>query len=238
VLTVNDSMPWSAGHLGGFTEEFMQDGSWLCELLKPYGISLVSDQTAQILSYLSLLTQWNQHVNLVSAASLEVWVRRHFVESLYLSRAVVLEGRLIDIGSGAGFPALPLKIIFPRLKVTLLEPIGKKRAFLKEVCRACDLGDVEVRSERIEEFDPGNSIYNIATSRAVGHFQMLVPRMIEFLEEGGWVFLWVSARQEAEIPSASKSVVWKEPIRIPATEGSQICWGIRKSPPSPGESSG
>src|SRR5487761_245082 len=120
------------------------DEEWLHELPSPYGLFLGSTQLGQILAYLALLAEWNQRINLVSAASAEVWVRRHFAESLYLSCHASLEGRMLDIGSGGGFPALPLKIVFPGLLVTLLEPTGKKRVFLKEACRVCGLDNVEV----------------------------------------------------------------------------------------------
>jgi len=206
----------------------MGDEEWLRKLLSPYGVSLGSTQLGQILAYLSLLARWNQHVNLVSAASGEVWVRRHFAESLYLSCHMSLEGRMVDIGSGGGFPALPLKIAFPGLSMTLLEPTGKKRAFLKEVCRVCELDDVDVRPERIDKFDPDARKFSIATCRAVGHFQELIPRILEFLDEGGRIFLWVTARQELDIVSASGDVAWNEPVRIPGTEHRLIWLGTRK----------
>ncbi|MGH9430855.1 MAG: 16S rRNA (guanine(527)-N(7))-methyltransferase RsmG [Terriglobia bacterium] len=209
----------------------MHDEKWLCNLLEPYGLSLGSIETSQLLTYLGLLTRWNPHVNLVSTASPEVWVRRHFAESLYLSRVITLEGPLIDIGSGAGFPALPLKIVFPDLSITLLEPVGKKRAFLKEVIRVCNLKGVEVRSERLEDYDPGPRSFSVATSRAVGHFGELVQQVSSFLEDQGRIFVWVSAKQRTELEAVSKWVTWDKPIDIPRTDNSQIWCGKRKALP-------
>ncbi len=122
------------------------------ELLRPFGLPLTSDEMNRLQAYLELLLRWNSRINLTSVRDARECVTRHFGESLYLSRFVHLEGRLLDIGSGAGFPGLALKITFPKLHVTLLEPAGKKRAFLKEVARACEMDLVEVRSERLSEF--------------------------------------------------------------------------------------
>ncbi|MGH9403017.1 MAG: 16S rRNA (guanine(527)-N(7))-methyltransferase RsmG, partial [Terriglobia bacterium] len=86
-------------------------------------------------TYLGLLLRWNEKINLTAIRTPEECVTRHFAESLFLARHEQLNGRLLDIGSGAGFPGLALKVAVPELAVTLLEPVAKKRAFLKEVVR-------------------------------------------------------------------------------------------------------
>ena len=107
----------------------MVDETRLRELLQPYGLELSSFQAGQILSYLNLLLRWNQKINLTAIRDPEECVTRLFGESLFLARRLELYGHLLDIGSGAGFPGLALKIVFPDIFVTLLEPIAKKRAF-------------------------------------------------------------------------------------------------------------
>ena len=133
----------------------MMDEATVRRLLEPFGIDLSADQTSQLVAYLELLLRWNKKINLTGIRDGESCVSRHFGESLYLGRWVRLNGRLLDIGSGAGFPGLSLKIIFPDLSVTLLEPVAKKRAFLKEVARVCGMDLVEVRGERLEDFVGG-----------------------------------------------------------------------------------
>src|SRR5208337_4107378 len=134
-------------------------------------------QIGQVIAYLELLLRWNQKINLTALRDAPSCVRRHFGESLYLGRWVELNGKLLDIGSGAGFPGLCLKIIFPDLSVTLLEPVAKKRAFLKEAARVCGMNSVEVRGERLEDFAGGGAppAYDAATARAVGHLEELMP---------------------------------------------------------------
>src|SRR2546422_9297920 len=122
------------------------------DLLAPFDLDLTSSQIGKVNTYLDLLLRWNARINLTSVRTPAECVARHFGESLYLSRWVELRGANLDIGSGAGFPGLALKIAFPGLATTLLEPVAKKRAFLKEVARACAMESVEVRSERLEEF--------------------------------------------------------------------------------------
>src|SRR6516225_3736366 len=155
------------------------------ELLTPFGLALNSDETNKLRVYLNLLLRWNTKMNLTAVRDAGECITRHFGESLYLSRFARLEGRLLDIGSGAGFPGLALKIAFPQLLVTLLEPVGKKRAFLKEVARACEMDGVEVRSERLREFvkeqiEGGRHLqFNAVTSRAVGHLAGLIPGAVK-----------------------------------------------------------
>src|SRR5208283_814072 len=117
------------------------------QLLEPFGLNLSPEQIGQMIVYLELLLRWNKKINLTGIRDEESCVTRHFGESLYLGRWVEFRGNLLDIGSGAGFPGLGLKIIFPGLAVTLLEPVSKKRAFLKEVARVCGMNLVEVRGE-------------------------------------------------------------------------------------------
>jgi 16S rRNA (guanine527-N7)-methyltransferase len=205
----------------------LRNDFWRAELLKPYGLNLDPAQTSQVIDYLELLIRWNSHINLVAAASPEVWMRRHFAESLYISQFMSLNGRVLDVGSGAGFPVLPLKIMFPQIQPTLLEPVGKKRAFLKEVVRVCGLSEVEMRPERLEDFDADGKLFDVVTSRAVGHFYQLIPQMAGMLREGGKILLWVSARQWREAEAASERVEWEPPILIPDTTQSYIARGVK-----------
>src|SRR5205814_3132249 len=122
------------------------------DLLAPFDLDLSSHQVGQVITYLDLLLRWNSKINLTAVRTPQECVTRHFGESLYLSRWVELRGANLDIGSGAGSPGLALNITWPGLGTTLLEPVAKERAFLKEVARACCMEAVEVRSERMEEF--------------------------------------------------------------------------------------
>src|ERR1051326_4399494 len=117
-----------------------------------FGISLQSRQLEQISIYVDLLQRWNRVINLTAVREPREMIVRHFAESIYVTKSFELSGKLLDVGSGAGFPGLALKIAVPELDVVLLEPAAKKRAFLKEVVRECALGEVEVSGERVEAF--------------------------------------------------------------------------------------
>ena len=202
----------------------------LRELLQPFQLELSAAQLRQIQLYLELLFRWNRKINLTSIRDPDECVTRHFGESLFLARHFGLQGRLLDIGSGAGFPGLALKVAFPGLSATLLEPVAKKRAFLKEVVRTCAMESVEVRSERLEEFAARSPVHDFdcATSRAVGHLEKLVPLAAGCLKPGGRLFLWLGRDQGASLPEITASVEWGERIPIPLSKRGEIWWGTKR----------
>ena len=180
------------------------------QLLEPFGLTLSTEQIGQVLSYLELLLRWNEKINLTSIRDPADCVRRHFGESLYLGRCVELSGKLLDIGSGAGFPGLCLKILFPELAVTLLEPVAKKRGFLKEAARVCEMSGVEVRRERLEEFaDVAGAAesYDWATARAVGKPQELVS-LGRQASELGYQQGAMRKMRGLEVPSGAQGEIW------------------------------
>ena len=214
------------------------------ELLTPFGLSLNAEEMNKVRAYLSLLLRWNTRINLTAVRDAEECVTRHFGESLYLARFARLEGYLLDIGSGAGFPGLALKITFPQLQVTLLEPVGKKRAFLKEVARACEMDLVDVRSERLREFvkqqvETGrHSRFDVITSRAVGRLAGLIPDAVECLEQHAALYLWLSHHQQEEVCRASEGLVeWNSPIPLPLAHNREIWRGSQLASNVPRETS-
>jgi 16S rRNA (guanine527-N7)-methyltransferase len=186
-------------------------------LLEPFGLELKPEEIGQLLTYLELLLRWNQKINLTAIRKPEECVTRHFGESLYLSRWIELRGKLLDIGSGAGFPGLALKITFPALAVTLLEPTAKKRAFLKEVARACGMQFVEARGERLEEFSRAlpAPCYDAASARAVGDLSSLVPQALRCLIPGGRLAFWLSREQAKNLERSRPWVDWRPPVPLP-----------------------
>jgi 16S rRNA (guanine527-N7)-methyltransferase len=196
-------------------------------LLEPFALNLSSQQIDQIVIYSELLLRWNRKINLTSIRSEEECVTRHFGESLYVTRSVELRGRLLDIGGGAGFPGLALKIAFPELRVTLLEPTAKKRAFLKEAARACAMKFVEVRSERLETFVSERIFVETATARAVGGVRRLVGFAGQCLVEGGRLCLWLTRRQSPLLGDGPPLIRWARPIPIPLSVEREICIGVR-----------
>lgn len=212
----------------------MIDEARLAQLLFPFGIPLTLQQAGVLLGYLDLLLRWNQRINLTAVRSPEECVTRHFGESLFLAKWVPLNGKLLDVGSGAGFPGLALKIVAPELAVTLLEPVGKKRAFLKEAARACGFDQVKVRSERLEDFIRESPLehFDVITARAVGKLKALVRDSAQCLEPGRRLCLWLTERQAAALAQCGPAFVWEPPIALPVSRDRQILVG-RRQPDKP-----
>ncbi|MGH9351915.1 MAG: 16S rRNA (guanine(527)-N(7))-methyltransferase RsmG [Terriglobia bacterium] len=213
LVVVDAALPWS---------EVMLSESQINELLRPFGIALKSHQTAQLSTYLNLLMRWNEKINLTAIRTPEECVTRHFAESILLACHEQLGGRLLDIGSGAGFPGLALKIVFPELGVTLLEPVAKKRAFLKEVTRSCGFSGVEVRQERLEDIRIA-ARYDAITMRAVG--SGLIDQAARHLQPSGKLYLWLSKSQAKELAATGCNVEWGQPIEVPESRERIILLG-------------
>lgn len=197
------------------------------KLLAPFEVSL-SDETIDILlKYLDLLLRWNRKINLTSVRTTEECITRHFGESFYLSHVVRVHGRLLDVGSGAGFPGLAVKLLTPELDVTLLEPVAKKRAFLKEVARNCELRSVRVLGSRIQEcsLQKERGCFDIIATRAVGGLGSIIPAAIGLLKSGGRLCLWLSRSQIDEIRTMNLEVQWLDPLPIPLSRERMIFVG-------------
>src|SRR5262249_29212044 len=167
----------------------------LQELLAEYIKQPLSPrQVEQLLMYLDLLLKWNTKTNLTAIREPEQIVRRHFGESLALAEMVdELAGieASADLGSGAGFPGLPLAIFCTEIKVTLIESQNKKATFLKEVVRALDLAHVSVLNQRAEEVALK---FDLVTMRAVERFTQALMVGSLMLKPGGWLAVLVSAQ--------------------------------------------
>jgi 16S rRNA (guanine527-N7)-methyltransferase len=197
------------------------------ELLKPFDVQLSGTDLDKIQQYLDLLLRWNRKINLTSVRTPEECLTRHFGESFLLARLFPLVGRLLDIGSGAGFPGLALKLISPNLEVVLLEPVAKKRAFLKEAARICGLDRVRVVGERLEDFSrhEDSRSFDIITARAVGGLEKLVPLAAGLLRPAGRLCLWVGRQQVKKIVQENSGFQWMEPLAIPGSNERVILVG-------------
>jgi 16S rRNA (guanine527-N7)-methyltransferase len=211
----------------------LNQGSIL-KLLKPFDLNLSSERLGQLRTYLELLVLWNRKINLTSVRTPEECVTRHFAESLYITRFVPFSGRLLDVGSGAGFPGLALRIVLDDISTTLLEPVAKKRAFLKEVALICEIPSVEVRPERLEEFleKSPEAKFETVTARAVGSLERLARLAPRCLEPGGQLCLWLGRTQAAEVGKGRAAYLWSKPLHIPMTR--ERCIIVGTIAPSPG----
>jgi 16S rRNA (guanine527-N7)-methyltransferase len=155
-------------------------------------------------------------------------VARHFGESVFaLSLLPVENCRLADIGTGAGFPGLALKIACPNLRVVLVEPNKKKCAFLHEVIRTLELKEVEVIASRYDEIRENPDFANIITARALGGFSDLLRWVRRSLSFRGHVVLWLGSEDSTKV-SADPGWIWQPAVRIPESQRRFILIGRPK----------
>ena len=169
----------------------MSELQLLSEWCEEIGISVGSKEKRQILLYLSELVDWNRRLNLVAKASDEEILRKHFVDSLSLVPFVPARRhlKLLDVGAGAGFPGLVLKIDSPGILVSLLESSEKKCVFLRHVISLLELDGVDVltgRAERLGRVDRQRESYDIVVCRAVAHLSVVSEYAFPFLKTGGF----------------------------------------------------
>ena len=174
-------------------------------------IQLTAEQVALFRQYQELLLEWNKRMNLTAVRDAEQIQQRHFVDSLRCSLATGdLNGqRLIDVGSGAGFPGLPLKILFPDLRLSLLESTGKKAKFLQAVVDELELPDVRIlggRAEDLGQIEEERENYDWAVARAVARLETLVEYLLPFVRIGGQVLMQKGRQAELEMDAAANGI--------------------------------
>ena len=179
--------------------------------LTALGLAATPAQLAQFRDYAALLLQWNEQMNLTAVRTAEGIVRRHFLDSLSLVQVTgELAGqRLVDVGSGAGFPGLPLKILFPTLKLTLVESVAKKARFLEAVVGELGLTDVTVlveRAEQVGQMAAHREQYDWAVARAVAELRVLLEYLLPLCRVGGRAVAMKGASAAAELTAADAAL--------------------------------
>jgi 16S rRNA (guanine527-N7)-methyltransferase len=143
----------------------------------------------KIAKYHDLLTEWSPRINLISKGDLARWVKRHFLDSLTPLALIPEKGDLIDIGSGAGFPGIPLALCRARVHFTLLESNHKKVLFLRAAKRELNLENVNILEGRVERMEP-RSYFNLATIRALPKWERMLPSIHEILRPAGTIIYY------------------------------------------------
>lgn len=198
----------------------------LAECLAPFGIRPSPPLARAIRCYLELLLRWNAKVSLTSIRDPREILVRHFGESMFAAQAIPFSpGRLIDIGSGAGFPGLALKLVVPELDVTLIEANLKKAAFLSEVIRLLELRDVRVLAKRMELLQDIQEAADYVTSRAVRPDKQMLAFCRRTLGPAGRVIFWLSAEDASRL-SKTAGWHWQKPISVPLSKNRVLLCGV------------
>ena len=179
--------------------------------LEAFGIALSGEQTGQFLRYYELLLEWNGRMNLTAITEYQEVLTKHFVDSLSLVKVCrpAQGDTLIDVGTGAGFPGLALKIAFPGLKVTLLDSLNKRIQFLNAVIEELKLTDVEAVHGRAEDHAApgrGRETFDFCVSRAVAHLSTLSEYCLPFVKKGGQFIAYKSEKGPGEVADAQKAI--------------------------------
>jgi 16S rRNA (guanine527-N7)-methyltransferase len=188
------------------------------DTLLQYKFSPDPGQLKAIKAYISLLIRWNQKISLTTVVDPLEILRFHFGESIFAASSVPIEkGRLADVGSGAGFPGLALRIALPELSLTLIESNSKKASFLAEASRELNLKRVDIVRQRMEEVPVELGQFDYITARAVGRHENLLAWSRSRVRTTGKIVLWLGEVETRSI-STDPSWNWREPIHLPASK--------------------
>ena len=183
--------------------------------LGEFQIPADSKQVYLIQQYIKILLRWNEKLNLTAIRSPLEILYRHFCESMFATGAIPVDkGRIADIGSGPGFPGIPLKILRPELELCLVESNVKKGTFLAEVVRVLQLSGTRVLISRYEELGEELAPLDFVCSRAVGEFGPFLEWAGSNRVAASRVILWIGGR-DLEEAQKTKQWEWKEPVLIP-----------------------
>lgn len=219
--------------------EFLQKAA------QEYGLALTEQQLEAFTIYYQLLLEWNERINLTAIIDPKEVAVKHMVDSLscYDAKFIPAGARIIDVGTGAGFPGIPLKVFQPDLKLTLLDSLNKRLNFLKAVTDAIAFKNVELVHARAEEGGRRKDLrenYQVALSRAVARLNILCELCLPFVAVGGYFIALKGAQYEQEMSEAKTAlaalggeIVKVAPIKLPFIDDSRAVIYIKKVRPTP-----
>lgn len=205
------------------------ESSRIARLLQPFsGAELTAEMLQQFGTYLELLARWNARMNLTAIRDPEQIVTRHFGESLFAARQLLDSASppitITDIGSGAGFPGLPIKLWAPQNRLTLIESQNKKATFLREAVRSLQLDGVEVFCGRAEQW---NLTADLVTLRAVEKFETVLPIAASRVRPGGRLGLLIGSAQVSKARQELSSWRWLEPASVPQSRDRVVAVALK-----------
>jgi len=187
-------------------EEFKKD---IKELLNQIQIELSDEQIEKFYNYMNELLEWNTKINLTAITDPKEVILKHFVDSLTIDKYVKNTNTMIDVGTGAGFPGIPIKISNDNLQITLLDSLNKRILFLEDIINKLELQNIQTIHLRAEE--AGNNkkyreSYDIAISRAVAQLNILSEYLLPLVKIGGKVICMKGSNVQEELEQAQKAI--------------------------------
>lgn len=211
------------------------------ELIAKYIPRADDAQAEKFIRYFELLVLWNQKMNLTAITEPEEVVAKHFADSLLPADLIPLNARCIDVGTGAGFPGVPLLIMRPDLHMTLLDSLAKRLTFLEELLPELGIARVPLLHARAEDAGRDNGLrgkFDIALTRAVASAPALLEWTIPLLKVGGASLMYKGPKAEEELASCVRAETLlrctAQLKRFPAPWGERLVIEARKTAPTPG----
>lgn len=187
-------------------EEFSEK---IKEYMNKINIEISDKQIEKFFDYMNLLLEWNEKINLTAITEPEDIILKHFVDCATILKYIKDEDKIIDIGTGAGFPGIPLKILNEKLDITLMDSLNKRIIFLNEIINKLDLKNIVAIHARAEELARNKGYrekFDIATSRAVANLSTLSEYMLPFVKKNGMVISMKGSNIEEEVKNAKKAI--------------------------------
>ncbi|MCT4618124.1 MAG: 16S rRNA (guanine(527)-N(7))-methyltransferase RsmG [Marinisporobacter sp.] len=219
--------------------EILQKGS------EELGLTLNEDQMDQFLKYKDLLIEWNEKINLTAITDEKEVMIKHFLDSLCCMTLPFIKenDKVIDVGTGAGFPGIPINIYYPNVELTLLDSLNKRIKFLQEVCENVGLKSVDFQHGRAEDFGQNKNFrekYDVAVARAVAPLNVLCEYCLPFVKVGGYFVCQKGPNIDEEMKTSKKAIevlggrfVEKKDIKLPfsdITHNIVVIEKIKKTP--------
>lgn len=176
---------------------------------KILGVRFSVEQIEQFYKYMNLLIEWNEKMNLTAITEPKEIILKHFIDSITILKYIDDNSKLVDVGTGAGFPGVPLSIMNPTLKITLVDSLNKRLIFLQEVVKELNLKNIEIVHARAEEFGQNKNYrekFDIDTSRAVANLATLSEYLVPLVKIGGKIISMKASNAKEEINDAQKAI--------------------------------
>jgi len=189
----------------------MDERKLLLEGSKLLGIDLSEGQIEQLMNYKKLLLEWNEKINLTAITDDMEIITKHFLDCLTVSKALDMNrvNTLIDIGTGAGFPGLVIKVAFPHIQITLVDSLKKRLVFLEEVIKVLNLKQIECIHSRAEDLGKEKKYrekYDVCASRAVANLAVLSEYTLPFVKIGGYLIALKGQKLDEEIEQGKRAL--------------------------------